>query len=61
MKSLLRIFSLSVVLAILAVSSVFAQSAPPPPVVPIDGGASLLLAAAAAFGVKKLLDAKRKQ
>lgn len=60
MKSLLRIFSLSLVLGILAVSDIFAQSAPPPPAVPIDGGASLLVAAAAAFGVKKLLDAKRK-
>lgn len=39
----------------------FAVAAPPPPSIPVDGGAGLLAAAGIAFGVKKIVDYRRKQ
>jgi len=47
------------VLAILSTFTVAAQP-PPPPATPIDGGLSLLLAGGAAFGIKKILDSRKK-
>lgn len=37
-----------------------AQAPPPPPATPIDGGLSLLLAGGAAYGIKKVMDARKK-
>lgn len=50
-------YSLLVLLSISA--PVLAQGAPP--ATPIDGGLSLLLAAGGAYGVKKIVDAKKKR
>lgn len=33
---------------------------PPPPATPIDGGLSILLVAGGAYGIKKVMDAKKK-
>ncbi|MGB3466866.1 MAG: hypothetical protein WBA74_16415 [Cyclobacteriaceae bacterium] len=49
-------YSLAVILSISA--PVLAQGAPP--ATPIDGGLSLLLAVGGAYGVKKIVDAKKK-
>ena len=46
-------------LLIFSATILFAQGAPP--ATPIDGGLSILLAAGGAYGVKKVLDARKKR
>lgn len=40
-------------------SSILLAAPPGPPATPIDGGLGLLLAGGAAYGIKKLMDAKK--
>ena len=57
MKAYITKYLLTII-GILSASIAIAQG--PPPQTPIDGGLSLLLAAGGAYGVKKLIDQKRK-
>jgi len=59
MKNILIKFSYSLVLLLAITGPVLAQGTPP--ATPIDGGLSLLLAAGGAYGVKKIVDAKKRR
>lgn len=58
MKNIFLKFGYSLVLILAISAPVLAQGAPP--ATPIDGGLSLLLAAGGAYGVKKVIDARKK-
>lgn len=54
----MKLFNLLILFTFLAPFQLLAQG--PPPATPIDGGLSLLLAAGGAYGVKKLVNARKK-
>lgn len=65
MKKKINIFSLIILVIMLAIPVlVLAQEPPDPggdPDVPIDGGLSLLIAGGVAYGAKKVRDARKKK